>query len=83
MSEDERFDAMLLSIAQQHQGIDNLLDTFCGFLRRKTDFFSGGDVRNETERKVKIRSYFHTCNFLVSYCLESCFGATFAHRQRS
>ena len=44
MSGDERFDAMLLSIAQQHQGIDSLLDTFCGFLRRKTDFFSGGDV---------------------------------------
>jgi hypothetical protein len=60
MSEDERFDAMLLSIAQQHQGIDNLLDTFCGFLRRKTDFFSGGDVRKRRKKKLKIPVFF--CN---------------------
>jgi hypothetical protein len=58
MSEDERFDAMLLSIAQQHQGIDNLLDTFCGFLRRKTDFFSGGDVREKEKKKKTENSRF-------------------------
>ena len=39
MSEDERFDGLFMNVAQQAQGIDNLMDTFFGFLRRKTDFF--------------------------------------------
>ncbi|KAA0146816.1 hypothetical protein FNF29_07792 [Cafeteria roenbergensis] len=40
--EDPRVDDMLMAIARQHtRGIDQLLDTFFGFLRRKTDFFSG------------------------------------------
>jgi hypothetical protein len=39
--EDERFDGLLLGIAQQAQGIEPLLDAVFSFLRRKTDFFSG------------------------------------------
>lgn len=53
MGEDERFDGILLSMAQQSQGIDNLLDTVFSFLRRKTDFYNGAsmDVVEETVLK--------------------------------
>jgi hypothetical protein len=33
---------MLIGLAQQHDGIDHLLDTFMSFLARKTDFYAGG-----------------------------------------
>lgn len=43
MSEVDRFDSMLLTIAQSQRGIEPLLDTVFSFLRRKTDFFSGAE----------------------------------------
>lgn len=51
---DERFDQMLLAMAQQAQGIDQLLDIMFSFLRRKTDFFSGAspEVINSTVQRV-------------------------------
>jgi len=48
--EDDRIDSMLLALAQRHTGgIDDLLDTFFSFLRRKTDFFAAAS----TERAQK------------------------------
>ena len=40
MAED-RFDGMFLTVAQQAQGIEPLMDAMFSFLRRKTDFFTG------------------------------------------
>jgi hypothetical protein len=40
-TDDERFDGMFLTMAQNLQGIEPLLDTLLSFLRRKTDFFTG------------------------------------------
>lgn len=39
--DDERFDGLYMNVAQTAKGIDPLLDTVFGFLRRKTDFFAG------------------------------------------
>jgi hypothetical protein len=41
MENEDRFDGLYLTVAQQARGIEPLLDTLFGFLRRKTDFFSG------------------------------------------
>jgi len=41
MNSDDRFDGMYMNLAQQCRGIDPLLDSVFGFLRRKTDFFTG------------------------------------------
>lgn len=41
MGDAERFDGILLNVAQQAGSVDSILDTFFGFLQRKTDFFTG------------------------------------------
>ena len=41
-----------VNLAQQVGGIDNLLDSFFGFLRRKTDFLSGAESSDKAREAV-------------------------------
>ncbi|XP_025420690.1 nuclear migration protein nudC [Sipha flava] len=50
---EEKFDAMLLALAQQHEkGVEQLLDTFFSFLGRKTDYFIGSPDEKASERML-------------------------------
>jgi hypothetical protein len=49
----EQYDPVLMGIAQQHQGIEKLLETFFGFLRRKTDFYTG--VGSDSAREAVLK----------------------------
>lgn len=40
MTEDNRFDGILMTIIQQKGNIDGFFDSVFGFLRRNTDFFA-------------------------------------------
>jgi len=47
-----QFDNLFMTVAQNAQGIDNLLDSFFGFLLRKTDFYTGVDDLKSAEEIV-------------------------------
>lgn len=49
---EERFDGVLMNIAQQSGSIDNVLDMFFGFMQRKTDFFTGAQDEQAAEAMV-------------------------------
>lgn len=54
--EDDKFDAVLFSMAQQMSGgVPQLLDTLFGFLSRKTDFYSGAGI---DEARKMLLTYF-------------------------
>lgn len=48
----QKWDNMLMMMAQENHGIDNLLDTFFGFLFRKTDFFSAATSADSRKKVV-------------------------------
>ena len=52
--EDDRFDNLFLTVAQNAQGIEPLLDHLFSFLRRKTDFFTGASEEAIEELVLKV-----------------------------
>lgn len=54
-ADDDRFDGLYMNLAQQNQGIENLLESFFGFLRRRTDFFTGASEAQLEESLLKVR----------------------------
>ncbi|KAH8582682.1 CS domain-containing [Cryptosporidium sp. chipmunk genotype I] len=52
---DERFDSLLINLAQSANGIENFLDIVFGFLLRKTDFFT---AMSQGEEEKVLMKYF-------------------------
>ena len=71
--EEEQLDRMLLAFAQQvsqlngSTEIDGLLDAMFGFLRRRTDFFSGASSDKDIEDALlkSCRNQMVCCFFIV------------------
>ena len=61
IGEDDRFDGLLMNLAQQVQGIEPMLDVVFGFLRRKTDFFKGPPGLNHEAGLAKAIETVHAC----------------------
>ena len=70
---EERFDGILLSIAQQCEGgVPELMDILFGFLNRKTDFYSGGLESGKAETMVMEAFKKHAKSAEVDLKLEKC-----------
>lgn len=52
----EKFDGILLNVAQQAGSVDGIFDTFFGFLLRKTDFFTS--AQDEASAEAIVTKYF-------------------------
>mmetsp|Transcript_2287 Transcript_2287/g.3073 ORF Transcript_2287/g.3073 Transcript_2287/m.3073 type:complete len:332 (+) Transcript_2287:149-1144(+) len=52
MADDEKYDGLFLTVAQQAHGIEPLLDALFSFLRRKTDFYTGAQDTEVCEQMV-------------------------------
>jgi len=53
MSDEEKYDALLMNIASQHTGgIHELLDTLFGFFARKTDLYTSPNVGEKPEELI-------------------------------
>lgn len=63
--DENRFDGWLVTLAQEVGGIDNLLDTFFGFLQRRTDFFSAEDVNESGVCKELVLKYYEKYKVLA------------------
>lgn len=48
----DRFDGLYMNVAQNAGSIDGILDSFFGFLQRKTDFFSGSPDPKKPEELI-------------------------------
>jgi len=64
MGDTEKFDGMLLALAQQHsEGVLQLLETFFGFLARKTDFYTGTSPEESKKKMMDAYSKYENLAF--------------------